>query len=115
MGRSERGREREREQRLAQRRAHDQLDGPEALAETLSLRHAAASGSTPDGVVHRAGLEAEMALTPGWQGLRVARPLTALGLGLVALFLLLAVVTFLQRGSPATPPLDPDPDLTASP
>lgn len=41
--------------------------------ESLSMRHAAASGITQDGLVERAGLEAEMAITPGWRGGRVLR------------------------------------------
>jgi len=112
MGRSERRREREREQRLADKRARYHLDGPEALSETLSLRHASASGITPDGVVDRAGLEAEMALTPGWRGLRIAGPLGVVALVVAALLVLLGLVVFLQRGNPSAPP--PDPDLTSS-
>ena len=112
MGRSARRRERELEERLADKRARYHLDGPEALADTLSLRHAAASGSTPDGIVERTGLEAEMALRPGWRGLSITRPLAIVGLVVLLLLGLLAAVVLLQRDGAAGPV--PDPELTSS-
>ena len=37
-------------------------------ADSLSLRHAAASGLTPDGQLERLSIEVDMAREPGWRG-----------------------------------------------
>lgn len=86
MGRAQRRREREQRERLAQL---DQRGlGPHADSsleeESLSLRHMAASGLTPDGNLERLGLEADMANTPGWRGRRVLQVFAVLMLAFFA-------------------------------
>lgn len=62
------------------------------MQDSLSLRHMAASGLTPDGNLSRIAIAAEMANTPGWRGRRILKGLAWLGLVLLGLFVLQAVV-----------------------
>jgi len=60
---------------------------------SLSLRHMEASGLTPDGMIERAGLEAQMANTPGWPGRRALKVLLVLGLLGALIAIVISVIT----------------------
>lgn len=63
--------------------------------DSLSLRHMAASGLTPDGNLDRMAMAAEMANTPGWPGRRIIKALAWLALVLLGLLVLQWVVALM--------------------
>jgi hypothetical protein len=57
----------------------------------------AASGFTPDGGVERAGLEAQMANTPGWRGRRTLKVVLVLCLFGALLAIAISMITTAQN------------------
>ena len=98
VGRSARRRAREQDARLERLRSRNGLLYGEAAleAESLSLRHMAANGLTPDGNLERLSLEAEMANTPGWRGRRALKATLMLSL---VVFVVLAIPFLWWLGS----------------